>query len=192
MSSGGAASARERRVRLIRLGLSEEYGSSQLLLCAVVAVAPAAFVAAMILAGSGFSWWFLVLTPLAAIGVAQPESTLHVVLWVLLLAVWVGAVPGPFTWWSVPAAMAIAASHSALVLLGGRPMSGDLAAGTWQRVRHRLGIIAVTTIGVAVLAQLVRSLRVPGQVALAVAALLVASLWLWWGTQRGAEADSAD
>jgi uncharacterized membrane protein AbrB (regulator of aidB expression) len=102
---------------------------------------------------------------------------------VLLLVVWVAAVPGPFTWWSVPAALAIAASHTALVLLGGRPMSGDLAADTWQRVRNRLGIVAATTVGVAVLAQLVRSVRLPGQVALAVIALVAVSGWLWWGTR---------
>ena len=172
-----------RRVRLVRLGLSEEYGSAQLLLGAVVTLAPVAFVVAMILAGSGFTWWFLVLTPLAALGAARPESTGHLVLWVTLLVVWVAAVPGPFTWWSVPAALAIAASHSALVLLGGRPTAGDLAADTWRRVRRRLGTVGAVVVGVAVLAQLVRSIRVPGQVALAVAALLAVSLWLWWGTR---------
>jgi len=172
-----------RRVRLIRLGLSEEYGATQLLLCAVVILAPIVFLAAMILAGSDFTWWLLALTPLAAVGAARPESAGHLVLWVLLLVVWVAAVPGPFTWWSVPAALAIAASHTALVLLGGRPMSGDLAADTWQRVRNRLGIIAATTVGVAVLAQLVRSVRLPGQVALAVIALVAVSGWLWWGTR---------
>ena len=171
------------RVRLVRLGLSEEYGAAQLLLCAVVIVAPVAFLAAMILAGSEFTWWFLVLTPFAALGAARPESTGHLVLWVMLLVVWVAAVPGPFTWWSVPAALAIAASHTALVLLGGRPTSGDLAADTWPRVRHRLSTVGAVTVGVAVLAQLVRSIRVPGQVALAVAALLAVSLWLWWGTR---------
>ena len=180
MSTSPAAS---RRVRLIRLGLSEEYGATQLLLCSVVILAPVVFLAAMILAGSEFTWWLLVLTPLATVGAARPESAGHLILWVLLLVVWVAAVPGPFTWWSVPAAMAIAASHTALVLLGGRPMSGDLAADTWQRVRNRLGIIAATTVGVAVLAQLVRSVRLPGQVALAVIALVAVSGWLWWGTR---------
>jgi len=171
------------RVRLVRLGPSEEYGSAQLLLCAVVVLAPVAFLAAMILAGSEFTWWFLVLTPFAALGAARPESTGHLVLWVMLLVVWVAAVPGPFSWWSLPAALAIAASHTALVLLGGRPTSGDLAADTWPRVRDRLTTVGAVTVGVAVLAQLVRSIRVPGQVALAVAALLAVSLWLWWGTR---------
>ncbi len=179
MSSVAPAS----RVRLVRLGLSEEYGTAQLWLCAVVILAPVAFVAAMILAGSDFTWWFLVLTPFAALGAARPESTGHLVLWVMLLVVWVAAVPGPFTWWSVPAALAIATSHTALVLLGGRPTSGDLAADTWVRVRRRLRTVGAVTVGVAVLAQLVRSIRVPGQVALAVAALLAVSLWLWWGTR---------
>ena len=172
------------RVRLVRLGLSEEYGSAQLLLSAIVMLAPVAFLAAMILAGSGFTWWFLVLTPLTALGAARPESPGHLVLWVLLLVVWVTAVPGPFTWWSVPAALAIAASHTALVLLGGRPASGDLASDTWSRVRSRLGVVAAITVGVAALAQVVRSVRVPGQLALAVAALIAVSLWLWWGTRR--------
>jgi hypothetical protein len=52
-----------------------------------------------------------------------------------------------------------------------------------MRVRRRLGTVGTVTVGVAVLAQLVRSIRVPGQVALAVAALLAVSLWLWWGTR---------
>ena len=179
-----------RQLRLVRLGLSEEYGVPQLLLGAVVILAPVVFLAAMILAGAGFTWWFLVLTPLAAVGAARPESTGHLVLWVLLLVVWVAGVPGPFTWWSVPAALAVAASHTALVLLGGRPMSGDLAADTWPRVRRRLGTVAAITVGVAVLAQLVRSIRVPGQVALAVMALVAVSVWLWWGTrQAGSDAE---
>jgi len=179
-----------RQLRLVRLGLSEEYGVPQLLLCAVVILAPVVFLAAMILAGAGFTWWFLVLTPLAAVGAARPESTGHLVLWVLLLVVWVVGVPAPFTWWSVPAALAVAASHTALVLLGGRPMSGDLAADTWPRVRRRLGTVGAITVGVAVLAQLVRSIRVPGQVALAVMALVAVSVWLWWGTrQAGSDAE---
>jgi hypothetical protein len=176
--------AATRRVRLVRLGLSEEYGSVQLVLCAIVVLGPIVFLAAMILAGSGFTWWFLVLSPLAVLGAARPESPGHLVLWVLLLVVWVTAVPGPFTWWSVPAALAIAASHTALVLLGGRPASGDLASDTWSRVRRRLGVVAVITFGVAGLAQGVRSVRAPGQLTLAVAALVAVSLWLWWGTRR--------
>jgi len=179
-----------RQLRLVRLGLSEEYGVPQLLLGAVVILAPVVFLAAMILAGAGFTWWFLVLTPLAAVGAARPESTGHLVLWVLLLVVWVVGVPAPFTWWSVPAALAVAASHTALVLLGGRPMSGDLATDTWPRVRRRLGTVGAITVGVAVLAQLVRSIRVPGQVALAVMALVAVSVWLWWGTrQAGSDAE---
>ena len=176
--------ATARRVRLVRLGLSEEYGSVQLLLSVIVMLGPVAFLAAMILAGSGFTWWFLIVTPLMALGAARPESPGHLVLWVLLLVVWVTAVPGPFTWWSVPAALAIAASHTALILLGGRPASGDLASDTWSRVRSRLGVVAVITVGVAGLAQVVRSLRVPGQLGLAVGALAVVSVWLWWGSRE--------
>src|SRR4029079_14143725 len=60
-----------RQLRLVRLGLSEAYGVPQRLLCAVVILAPFVFLAAMILAGAGFTWWFLVLTPLAAVGAAR-------------------------------------------------------------------------------------------------------------------------
>jgi hypothetical protein len=179
-----------RRIRLVRLGLSEEYATTQLLLAAVVGLAPVGFLVAMILAGSGFTWWLLLLTPLAALGAARPESTGHLVLWAVLLLLWVTAVPGPFTWWCVPAALVIAASHTALVLLGGRPTSGDLAADTWARVSRRLGRVGAITVGVAVLAQLVQSIRVPGQVALAVVALLVISGWLWWGTRRSGRDDA--
>jgi hypothetical protein len=175
--------AGSRRVRLVRLGLSEEYGSAQIGLVTVVALAPLAFVVAMVLAGSEFSWWLLVFTPLAALGAARPESPGHLALWVLLLAVWVVGVPGPFTWWSVPAALTVAVAHTGAVLLAGRPSSGDLAADTWSRVRSRLGMVAGIVVGVAVLAQLVRSVRVPGQVVLAVLALLAVSIWLWWGTR---------
>jgi hypothetical protein len=154
-------------------------------------LAPVVFLAAMILAGSGFTWWFLVLAPLAAVGAARPESSGHVILWVLLLVVWVAAVPGGFTWWSVPAALAIAASHAALVLLGGRPASGDLAADTWPRVRRRLGVVGAITVGVAGVAQLVLSVQLPGQLALAVAALVAVSVWLWWGA-RGSAPDDAE
>jgi hypothetical protein len=171
------------RVRLLRLGLSEEYSWAQIGLSTVVALAPAVFLVAMVLAGSEFTWWLLVFAPLAAFGAARPESTGHLVLWVLLLVVWVVSVPGPFTWWSVPAALTVAGSHTALVLLAGRPASGDLAADTWARVRSRLGVVAGIVIGVAVLAQVVRSVRVPGQPALAVMSLVGVSVWLWVGTR---------
>src|SRR3954447_12849335 len=158
------APAPARRVRLVRVGLSEEYATTQLLLAVTVALAPVAFLVAMILAGSGFTWWFLVITPLAALGAARPESTGHLFLWALLLVVWVIDVPGPFTWWCLPAALVVAVSHTAQVLLGGRPTSGDLAADTRRRVRRRLTTVGSITAGVAVLAQLVRSAQVPGQV----------------------------
>ena len=181
-----APEAPARRVRLVRLGLSEEYGTTQLMLAVVVAFAPFVFLVATVLAGSEYTWWLLVFTPLAALGAARPESAGHLVLWALLLGVWVLWVPGPFTWWCVPAALAVAGSHTALVLLAGRPTSGDLAADTVQRVRERLGTVGGITLGVAVLAQLVRSIEVPGQVALAVVALLLVSGWLWWGTRNPA------
>ena len=185
MSAGPArwAPTASRRVRLVRFGLSEEYGSAQLVLWAVVILAPAVFLAAMILAGSGFTWWFLVLAPLAAAGAARPggggpgKRGGGVVVGVG------GAGPPGVKGWSVPAAMAIATSHTALVLLGGRPASGDLAADTWVRVRRRLGVVGAITVGVAVVAQLVRSVHVPGQIALAVAALVAVSLWPWLGTR---------
>ena len=89
-----------------------------------------------------------------------------------------------------PTAMTVAVSHTALVLLAGRPASGDLAADTWARVRSRLGVVAGVVVGVAVLAQLVRSIRVPGQLALAVLALVAVSLWLWWGTRSAERPES--
>lgn len=172
------------RARLVRLGASEDYGMEQLALCAVVVLAPAAFFACAVLGGGGLTWWWLVLTPVTLLLVRWPESSGHLLMWAALLVAWVTAVPGPFTWWSVPAALAVAASHTALSLLGGRPFAGDLARDTWRRVGRRLAVVAGIATAVAALAQAVRAVRVPGVPAVVVVALLVLAGWVWWGGRQ--------
>lgn len=172
------------RLRLVRLGWSEEYGPEQVALAAVVSAAPAAFFAVTVLARSGLSWWWLVLAPVGLVLVPHAESPWPLVLWAMLLVLWVLDVPAPFTWWSVPAAVVLALSHTALTLLAGRPPAGRLAPETVRRTLRRLGVVVGVTCAVAVLSQAVLALRTGGVAALVVAALLLLTGWLGWGWLR--------
>jgi hypothetical protein len=169
------------RLRLVRVGVSEEYGPQQLGLAAVAVLAPVGFFCCLVLAGGAISWWWLVLAPVAIVQVPRAESAVPLVFWVFLIVVWFGAVPGRFTWWAVPAALFLAVDHTVLTLLAGRPTAGLLAAGTGRRVRSRLQVVAAVTVGTAALAQSVLVLALPGQLALAVTALALLAGWIWWG-----------
>jgi hypothetical protein len=169
------------RLRLVRLGLSEEYEPRPIAVAAVAVLAPLAFAGCLMLGGGGASWWWVVFAPAGAATVAYAETPAALVMWAMLLALWVAQVPGPFTWWSVPAAVAVAAGHTALTLLAGRPPAGGLSEATARRSVRRLGIVSGAALGVAVLTQAVRALDLGGQLVLAVAAVLVVAAWAGWG-----------
>jgi hypothetical protein len=84
----------------------------------------------------------------------------------------------------VPAAMCLAASHTALTVLAGRPAAGGLAAATLPRTSRRLAVLAAFVVGVAVLTQVVRAVGAAGQLVLAVPAVLVVAAWVWWGWRQ--------
>ena len=173
------------RLRLVRLGLSEEYEPRQIALAALAAIAPLAFAGCLVLGGGQASWWWLVFAPAGAATVAFAETPAALVVWAMLLALWVGQVPGPFTWWAVPAALAVAAGHTALTLLAGRPPAGGLAAETFRRTGRRLAVVMGVTVAVAALTQAVHAVGVGGQVVVAVAAVLTVAGWVAWGWRRG-------
>lgn len=172
------------RLRLVRLGLSEEYEPRQLAVAAVAALAPLAFAGCLMLGGGEVSWWWLVFAPAGAATVAFAETPAALVVWAMLLALWIAQVPGPFTWWAVPAATALAAGHAALTLMAGRPPAGGLAEGTVRRTVRRVGLVVGAALGVAVVTQAVRAVDLGGQVALAVAAVLAVAGWVAWGWRR--------
>ena len=174
------------RLRLMRLGLSEEYEPRQIAVATVATLAPLAFAGCLILGGGEASWWWLVFAPAGAATVAFAETPAALVMWGMLLALWVAQVPGPFTWWAVPAAATGALGHTALTLLAGRPPAGGLAAGTFRRAGRRLGVVVGAACVVAGVTQGVHALDLGGQVALAVAALLLVSAWAAWGWRRDA------
>lgn len=172
------------RLRLVRLGLSEEYEPRQIAVAAVAVLAPLVFAGFLMLGGGEVSWWWVVFAPAGAATVAFAETPAALVMWAMLLTLWVAQVPGPFTWWSVPAAFAVTAGHTALTLLAGRPPAGGLAPGTIPRTVRRVGLVVGAGLGVAVVTQAVRALALGGQVALAVAAVLVVTGWVAWGWRR--------
>ena len=173
------------RVHLVRLGLSDEYEPRQLAIAAVAMLAPMAFAGCLMLGGGGATWWWVVFLPAGAASVAYAETPAALVMWAVLLALWVAQVPGPFTWWAVPAALALATGHTALTLLAGRPAAGGLARDTVRRTGRRLAVVAGAAAGVAVVTQAVRAVALGGQVVLAVAALLTVAGWMAWGWRRG-------
>ncbi len=173
--------------RLVRLGWSEEYSPPQLLLAALVAAAPAAFVACMVLAGGGLSWWWLVLAPTGLALVSRLESVVVLLLWLGLGILWMGLVPGPFSWWCVPAALVLLISHTALALLSGRPKAGGLAPETGPRTARRCAVVAGATVGVAALSRATLALDVAGQALLVALALAIVAAWWWWAGVSGSD-----
>jgi hypothetical protein len=96
----------------------------------------------------------------------------------------VGQVPGPFSWWSLPAAACVAAGHAALTLVAGHPSAGALPIEAVRRTGRRLAVVLGVAVAVALIGQAVRAVGVTGQVGLAVAAVLVVAAWVSWGWRR--------
>ncbi len=170
--------------RLVRLGWSAEYSPPQLLLAALVAAAPAGFVACLILAGGGLSWWWLVLAPTGLALLSRLESVVVLLVWLGLGVLWMGLAPGPLSWWSVPAALVLLVSHTALTLLSGRPTSGGLAPETGPRTVRRCAVVAAATLGVAAVSTAILALDVAGQALLVAFALAIIAAWWWWGRRQ--------
>ncbi len=181
--------------RLFRLGSSDEYGPHQALAALVVVLAPIAFLGCASLAGGRITLWLLVAAPLLVLLVPHPDSVLPFGFWALLGVVWVVEVPGPFTWWSVPAAVSALLAHVAFSRLAGSPTTVRWPRATRVRQSRRVGVVAAATVLVAALAQLVLRLEPGGQVVVVVAAMLAVAGWLWIGRWRdesraGSAADS--
>ena len=173
------------RVRLVRLGLSDEYDAGQLAVAVVATLAPLLFAVCLMLGGGEVTWWWLVFAPAGAATVAYAETPAALVMWAMLVVLWVAQVPGPFTWWAVPAAACVAAGHAALTLVAGRPSAGALAGETFRRTGRRVAVVVGVALAVAVLTQTVRAVGLGGQVALAVAAVLAVAGWVAWGWRTG-------
>lgn len=172
------------RLRLVRMGLSEEYDPRQLTVAAVATAAPVLFAGCLMLGGGEASWWWVVFGAAGVATVAYAETPAALVMWAMLIVLWVAQVPAPFSWWSVPAALCVAAGHTALTLIAGRPSAGGLAAQTLRRTGRRLGVVGGAALAVAVLTQLVRAVSLGGQLVLAVTAVLVIGAWVSWGWRR--------
>jgi hypothetical protein len=168
----------------VRFGLSDEYDGRQLLVSAVATLAPMVFAGALMLAGGEVSWWWLVFAPAGAATVAYAETPAALVMWALLLVMWVGQVPGPFSWWAVPAAGCVAVGHTALTLVAGRPSAGGLAEAVFRRTGRRLALVMGAVLAVAAVTQVVRALGVGGQLVPSVAAVLMLGGWVLWGSRQ--------
>lgn len=185
MTAGsGMPESSARALRLVRLGWSEEYSGAQAVVAAVVAVAPAAYLVCLLLAAPGLSWWFVVLAPVGLTLVSRTGSPLTLVVWAALGYLWVLLVPGPFTWWCVPAALMVLLSHTASTLLAGRPTIGGFSAEAPRRTARRVGLVALATVGVAAVARASLAIGVAGEAAVIVVALVVLSAWWLWGARR--------
>ena len=181
--------------RLFRLGSSDEYGPQQVVLGLVITVAPVVFLACAALAGGRIAPWLLVAAPLLVLLVPHADSSLPLGLWALLGAIWVIQVPGPFSWWSVPAAVSALLAHVACSNLGGAPTTLRWPGATVVRQSRRVGVVAAATLLVAGSARLVLRAELRGQVLVAAAAMLAVAAWVWVGRWRdegeaGSAADS--
>ncbi len=170
--------------RLVRWGGSDEHDAGRLAVAAVATVAPLLFAVCLMLGGGEVTWWWLVFAPAGAATVAYAETPAALVMWAMLLVLWVAQVPGPFSWWSLPAAACVAAGHAALTLVAGHPSAGALPFEAVRRTGRRLAVVLAVALAVALLSQAVRAVALPGQVALAVAAVLVVAAWVLWGWRR--------
>jgi hypothetical protein len=173
-----------RRLRLVRLGVSAEYDPRQLVVSTVATLAPLLFAGTLMLAGGEVSWWWVVFAPAGAATVAYAETPAALVMWAMLLVLWLAQVPGPFTWWAVPAAACLAAGHTALTLVAGRPSAGALDGAALRRTGRRLAVVVGAALAVAVVTQLVRAVGVGGHLVLAVAAVLLLGGWVLWGSRQ--------
>lgn len=190
--TGPAGASVTRPTRLLRLGRSDELAPHPATLAAVLVVAPVLFLGCAVLAGGRVSPWLLVLAPVLLLLVPRAGSHLVLLLWAALGAVWLVQVPGPFSWWALPAAASALFGHLAASLLSGSPTTVTWPASTRRRYLRRSVVVLAVTALVAALVQVVLRARLSGDVALTAAALLGTAVWLWAGRFRDevAEADA--
>lgn len=166
-------------VRLVRLGRSAEYGPHGAALVAVLVLAPAVVLLCGLAAGGSLPWWTVLATPLVLLVAPRAGTVLPGLLTLLLVAVWLLTVPGPFSWWALPAAAALLLLHLSAAVLASTPTTVRWPAASVRRWGRRTGVVLVVTALVAAAADLVRHVRVPGSVALGAVALLLVAAWPW-------------
>ena len=187
MTAGSPSADRERSVpssqpdlavrptRLFRLGVSQEYAPQPAAVAAVLAVSPGAVLACAVAAGAPLPWWLLLLTPLGLFLVPHPGTGAVLGVQVSLVVGWSLLVPGPVTWWAVPAAAALLYGHAAAALLSGVPPTVAWAPTTRRRWWRRTALVLAVTLVVALATDLLHRARLPGSTALTVLTLVAAS-----------------
>lgn len=165
--------------RVVRLGRSAQYGVHAAALAAVVVAAPVGLVLCSLAAGGSLPWWTLVVAPLLLLLLPRAGTVLPGLVTLLLLLVWTVTVPGPFTWWALPAGACLLLLHLAAAALASTPTTVRWPAGTVRRWGRRTAVVLAVTAAVAGGADLVRHAGLPGSAAVGVLALLLVAAWPW-------------
>ena len=165
--------------RVVRLGRSAEYGVHVVALAAVVVAGPVGLLLCGLAAGGSLPWWTLVVAPLLLLLLPRAGSVLPGLVTLLLVALWAVTVPGPFTWWAVPAGGCLLLLHLAVAALASTPTTVRWPAGTVRRWGRRTAVVLVVTAAVAGAADLVRHVHPPGSAVVGVLALVLVAAWPW-------------
>jgi len=143
----------------------------------VVVVTPVAFIALAHGAGGRLSPGWLVV---AAIGVAcarWPDTSVPLVSWTLLGAVWFVAVPD-FSWLVLPAALVGLGAHAATAFVAGAPPDAAVDATLGLLWVRRLATVSAAVVLVAVLARVLSAWDLPGSMVLTAITLAGVGVWL--------------
>lgn len=137
-------------VRTLRFGTGPEWSSHQLALTAANTLGVGLYLAALSQAAGGFSglYWLILLVPATTMSFAG--SGLSLGLLAVLLYSWFILLPaGSFTWWSLPAAVGLLLSHSAVSLSATAPPTARFSR---EHLRRRLRGHAVALSAAVVMA----------------------------------------
>lgn len=136
--------------RTVRFGVGPEWSPHQLALAAVSTLGAALFLLSLHLAAGGFEgiFWLLLVVPATTMSFAGSGGPLA--FWSVLLFGWFHLSPaGSFTWWSVPAAAGLLASHAANAMSAAAPPAATFAVGSVTRWARCVGVAFAAAVVVA-------------------------------------------
>lgn len=166
--------------RFLRVGLAEAWSRDQVVLFALQLAMVAVFLSCLRVAGGSVDGWGLAFAVLGAAAMARwPETPVPLGGWAVLLAWWAVTVPQQFTWWAVPAALALLVAHTALAVSALCPRDAALTRALILRTLRRMSMVAAVVGVVALGCALVYAAEPPGDPLVVGVSLLVLAGWVW-------------
>jgi len=169
-----------RTPRYTIIGSGEPWSTSQLVLAVGNVLGVVEFALCLGRAGGTAGFWSVGAAALLA-GVLTPlrDRQAPFAFWGALLIWWVATVPGPFSWWALPGAVALLGSHCCLALSAIGPQDLHLSRSVVTRLARRAAVVVAISAAVATGCSAITARELPGYPLVMTAGLLLLAGWTW-------------